>query len=301
MKIYKYSDSSISLIKEKPFKKEKEIQSMFENNLQSILHLDFVQTEFVIKNRRFDTLAFDRDTNSFVIIEYKLDHNSSLIDQGFAYLKLLLEYQAEFKLAYWNRFGSMPEDIDWSQSRIVFVARSFTPYQLEAVNFKDLTIDLYEVKRFANDTVYINRIRKDETAPSIKTVINKKEGKSTSNPMNQIKSYTEEDHLEKGSEDAIELYKTLRDSILSLDTSLEIKALKVYIAIKKDDFAICTLEIHKNFLWLFINAKMNSLDDPKHLMTDYSEKGHWGLGDYGIKLTDDSSLEYILFLIKQLL
>jgi RecB family endonuclease NucS len=82
-------------IKEQPFKLEKDIQSLTEKNLKSIFGLDFVKSEFNLNNFRIDTLAFDKDAGTFVIIEYKRDKNFSVIDQGYAYLSLI-----------YNRFNS---------------------------------------------------------------------------------------------------------------------------------------------------------------------------------------------------
>jgi hypothetical protein len=47
------------------------MQKLTENNLDSIFGLEFIATEFQLYNLRIDTLAFDNETNSFVIIEYK--------------------------------------------------------------------------------------------------------------------------------------------------------------------------------------------------------------------------------------
>jgi hypothetical protein len=42
------------------------------------------------ENLRIDTLAFDNESKAFVIIEYKKDRNFSVVDQGMAYLNLML-------------------------------------------------------------------------------------------------------------------------------------------------------------------------------------------------------------------
>jgi hypothetical protein len=39
---------------------------------------------------RIDTFAFDNESKAFVIIEYKKDRNFSVVDQGLAYLNLML-------------------------------------------------------------------------------------------------------------------------------------------------------------------------------------------------------------------
>ncbi|CAM1365456.1 conserved protein of unknown function [Tenacibaculum soleae] len=90
------SKASISILKEKPFKLEREIQSLFENNLKELMDLQLVKSEFSIKNKRIDTLAYDTQSNAFIIIEYKRSKNSSVVDQGFTYLSLMLENKADF-------------------------------------------------------------------------------------------------------------------------------------------------------------------------------------------------------------
>jgi RecB family endonuclease NucS len=55
---------------------------MVEKNLTVIFKLEFVTSEFQLHELRVDTLGFDTESKSFVIIEYKRDKNISVIDQG---------------------------------------------------------------------------------------------------------------------------------------------------------------------------------------------------------------------------
>ena len=59
MPLYKNTSTQLSNLKEKPFKLEREIQRLFENNLSAIMGLELVKSEFTIKNKRIDTLGFD--------------------------------------------------------------------------------------------------------------------------------------------------------------------------------------------------------------------------------------------------
>jgi hypothetical protein len=43
-----------------------------------------VKSEFELHGLRIDTLAFDKESSVFVIIEYKKERNFSVIDQGMA-------------------------------------------------------------------------------------------------------------------------------------------------------------------------------------------------------------------------
>ena len=105
-----------------------------------------------------------------MIIEYKRDRSFSVIDQGFAYLALMLNNKADFILEYNEKTkGNLRrEDVDWSQSRVLFLAQSFTTYQQNAINFRDLPIELWEVRVFDNATVLYNQLLSLEAKESIK-------------------------------------------------------------------------------------------------------------------------------------
>ena len=148
-------DNKLSQIKEQPFKLEKEIQNLSEVSLKVIFGLEFVKSEFKLNNFRIDTLAFDVENKSFVVIEYKRDKNFSVIDQGYAYLSLMLNNKADFILEYNENSKKhlKKTDVDWTQSKVIFVSPSFTTYQREAINFKDLPIELWEIARYENNNI----------------------------------------------------------------------------------------------------------------------------------------------------
>ena len=145
MPIYKQSGNKLVSVKEKKIGLEKDIQALTEGNLSDIFGLDFIASEFPLNNLRIDTLAFDSETNSFVIIEYKRDRSFTVVDQGYAYLALLLNNKADFVLEYneKNKKNLRKDDIDWSQARVIFIAQSFTKYQQEAIGFQDMPIELW--------------------------------------------------------------------------------------------------------------------------------------------------------------
>lgn len=163
MQIYRTQDQKLVELTEDPFRLEKEIQTVFENNLYEFTGLEFIKSEFTIKSNRIDTLAFDPESKAFVIIEYKRDRNYSVIDQGISYLNLMLEYKADFIVEYNESQAKnlKRQDVDWSQSRIVFVSPSFTDFQKQSTNFKDLGIELWEIKRYEGGIISINPMQKN--------------------------------------------------------------------------------------------------------------------------------------------
>jgi RecB family endonuclease NucS len=84
MALYNLKDQKLDFIKEVSFKLEKDIQNICEQNMCELLNCKFIRSEFSIENFRLDSLAFDENTSSFIIIEYKRDKNFSVIDQGYA-------------------------------------------------------------------------------------------------------------------------------------------------------------------------------------------------------------------------
>jgi hypothetical protein len=176
---------------------EKDIQKVFEANLFAIMGLELVKSEFTIKNKRIDTLAYDAQTCAFIIIEYKRDKNISVVDQGFTYLSLMLENKADFIVEYNESLkrNLKREDVDWSQTRVAFVSPSFTENQIQATNFKDIAIELWEVKQYENDSVAINPIKKSVAAESIKPIT--QQTQTLKNVTAEIKVYTEQEHIEK--------------------------------------------------------------------------------------------------------
>lgn len=290
-------EKRLEYIKEKPFKLEKEIQDLTEENLKTILGLDFVKSEFALNNFRIDTLAFDREANAFVIIEYKRDKNFSVIDQGYAYLSLMLNNKADFILEFNENLDKTLKrnDVDWSQSRVLFISPAFTNYQREAINFKDLPIELWEVKRFENNTVSYEQIQKAGAQESIKTI--SKTDQTIDNVAKEIKVYSEQEHLENVNDEIIELYEKFKSAIQNLD-NLEIKPKKKYIAFVSGRNVIDILP-QKKALKMWINMSKGELDDSKNITRDVSTTGHWGNGDYEIQTNNDDDLEYILSLVKQ--
>ena len=287
MALYINQTGKLKEVKEKPFKLEKDIQKVFEANLYAIMGLELVKSEFTIKNKRIDTLAYDAQACAFIIIEYKRDKNISVVDQGFTYLSLMLENKADFIVEYNESLkrNLKREDVDWSQTRVAFVSPSFTENQIQATNFKDIAIELWEVKQFENDTLAINPIKKSVAAESIKPIT--QQTQSLKNITAEIKVYTEQDHIEK-----------FKATILNLTVGFEVKPQKFYIAFKKGK-NVTDIAILKKSLKLFINVKAGLLDDPKKLAQDVSNIGHWGNGDYQIQVEDDKDLEYIMSLVKQ--
>jgi predicted transport protein len=298
MAIYKLGQK-LDFIKELPFKYEKEIQTIIENNLNTLLHLDFIRTEFALNNFRIDTLAFDKENKSFVIIEYKRDKNFSVIDQGYAYLSLMLNNKADFILEFneSQQTTLKRNDVDWTQSKVIFVSPFFTNYQREAINFKDLPIELFEIKRFENETISFEQLQKSSAKESIKTISRNDEIVET--VSKEVKVFTELDHLQKVDFETREFYEQVKERLIGLDDNVTTQPKKQTIGFKIDNNIFCDIVLQGKGLKIYVNMKSGDLEDHKKIARDVSNVGHWGNGSYEIKLTDMEDIDYVLSLLKQ--
>ena len=244
---------------------------------------------------RIDSLAFDEETKSFKIIEYKNVKNHSLVDQGSTYLKIMLERKADFVLQYNIKTKSSLtiQDIDCSQSRIIFVSPIYTAYQLNATDFKNIPVDLVKVTRYEEDIVEIDFIKKTS---NVKVQDIKME--SEQNDVNkEVIVYTEEDHLAKASEEIKKVYEELKNRIVELD-DIDIEIKKYYIAFKGRT-NIVDIELTKNKLKIDINMKKGTLEDLLNITEYISEIGHWGNGDYRVTINNSNDIDSLMPLIKQ--
>lgn len=299
MFLYKISDNKLTEVKEEPFSKEVELHKLCEENLEELFGLQYVRREFALNNFRIDTLAFDKSSNAFVIIEYKNTRNFSVIDQGYAYLYLMVNNKADFILEYNENCSETlkRDDVDWSQSRVIFVSPEFNNYQKESINFKDLPFELWEVKRFSNNTVSFNPIKASKSSESIKTIATTSEVVKAVNK--EVSVVTEEDHLKNTAEELAEIYDRLKEYILSLDSNIRIRPSKLYIGFTLNNKNIIDILTIKSKIKVWFNCKWGTLEDPKGIARDVSNIGHWGNGDYEIQLNNDENIEYIFSLMKE--
>ncbi|MEX0621831.1 MAG: DUF5655 domain-containing protein [Candidatus Woykebacteria bacterium] len=231
MQIFKLKGSDLSPLSEKKFNLEKDIQSLTEKNLETIFGYEFVSTEFNVNNFWIDTLAFDPESRSFIIIEYKRDQGMSVVDQGYAYLAAMLNNKAEFILEYNEKLKKSlnRNDVDWSQSKVIFISRHFTTHQKGAIEFKDLPIELWEVKKFEEDLLVFNQLKPAEIKDSIKTV---SKSKTVRDVSEEVKSYTLDDHLAKIDQNSKEIFLNLYNQLLEIGDGITENVTRYYIGFR---------------------------------------------------------------------
>tara|TARA_B110000003_G_scaffold238307_1_gene243816 strand:- start:912 stop:1868 length:957 start_codon:yes stop_codon:yes gene_type:complete len=311
MDVYSIKGDRLNSVELKSFKKEREIQELVEKNTETLFDVEFVSSEFTIGEFRIDTLCFDDETNSFVIIEYKKGSSYSVIDQGYSYLSKMLNNKDSFILEYCRKKKvSVDVEVDWSQSKIIFVSPSFNSYQKNSVNFKDMNkFELWEIKRFDNDTIVLNQYQ-SKSEESIEKVVGNSD--SMINKVNkEIKVYKEEDHTSKISSELLEKWEDFKDLINELG-GVELVPKTHYISLKFESKSVCYCIFRNESISVEIqrgNTKTDGtksknffdLDDPKKI----SKSSDWKWKDgtkgnlYKIRFNNKLDVNYLMFLVKQ--
>lgn len=304
MTLFKNQNEKISIVKDMPFSLEKDLQKLTEKNIKEIFGLEFVSSEFQHNDLRIDTLAFDRNLNTFVVLEYKREKSFSVIDQGFAYLSLILNNQAEFVLEFNKKFEEKrgKADFDWSQMRVLFLTRSFTPHQLEAINFKDLPIELWEVTRYEGDLIQYSQVKKSGSKASIESLgINNNDVKKVSR---EVKAYSEEDYL-NSKPDGVgkKIFELLKEKVLVIDSSIVMNPTKSYISFQLPNNwrNIFYCHVYGSKLKIdFTRSEPKDFNDPeKKVFYNENSVKHYGQHISYIEIDNEKGLDYGLYIIQQ--
>lgn len=248
MDLYKINSKKINLLNKKSFELEKNIQKIIETNLKEIFDITFIASEFTVgkysidKLGRIDTLAFDEKNKSFVIIEYKNSESRSVIDQGFSYLSELVDRGSDFmeKLNEVRKDKITKKEVDWTQSKVIFVSPAYTSYQINGSNFKDLPIELWKIQLFEEDLFSLEQI----IATSNQSINKISKNKAIQDVTKVVHIVNEEVHITKTNEICKGLWSEIREKYLKYgDTSINVK--KDYVAIKKNNTTIFYVRFNK--------------------------------------------------------
>lgn len=295
MTLYDINDDKLTPSKI-DFDRESKLQRLTENNLEELFNLQFVETEFEYKRLRIDTLAFNRETNSFVIIEYKNKLEYSVIDQGFSYLSLLLNNKYYFIKRY-NEITGLNldiDDFDFSNTKIMIIAPSFTKYQLKSTEFSDLPFELWKVKLYENGCVSYDKIVNDSATSIKEVVLDKKNIQINLESLN----YTEDDLLKDKSLEINELYYNLKERLLSEFDDLDMEIFKTLSSYKINNNIICVVRFMSKSLSIWFFTK--NLNDYENKTKDLSRTTTGGSGvHYQIDLKSEQDFDYFIELFKQ--
>lgn len=274
---------------------ERDIQKIFEENLDEILNITFLATEYSTSfGGRIDSLGIDNN-GAPVIIEYKKGQNNNVINQGLSYLRWLLDHKANFDVLVQK--AKIDTDIDWASPRVICVAESYNKFDLDTADLLPIKIELLKYRIYENGVLLVESETQQKIRISTSKIFDKKE----TNSLKERKQYTVDDHLKITNKEIKEIFAIMKEQIVALDEAIIEEPKAKYIAYKLATNFVDVV-ILKDSLKLFFNVPSEKLDDPYGLARDLTKPkkiGHWGNGDYEAKFSSKEDIEKIMELIKQ--
>ncbi len=155
MALFQINQSKVKRLTAKDVRLEKDLQKLFEQNLEEILNISFLATEYSTSfGGRIDTLGIDKN-GAPAIIEYKRSTNESVINQGLSYLRWLLDHKAEFELLCHEK--KIEVEIDWDSPRVICVAESYNKFDIDTADFLPINIELFRYRIYDDNILYLEQ------------------------------------------------------------------------------------------------------------------------------------------------
>jgi|TARA_Y100000815_G_scaffold213298_1_gene198130 predicted transport protein len=268
---------------------ERSLQSRFEENLEALLGVRFLASEYRITDGRMDTLGID-ENDAPVIIEYKRSSNENVINQGLFYLNWLVDHKGDFELLVQRELDmEAAQSIDWNGPRLICIANNFTKYDEHAVRQMNRNIDLIRYKEFPPDLLLLEQLT-STTAIGGSGVSSSQVQSSSAGAAAYRATVT--DHLEGASSEMLDRYGLIRDYLLACGDDVQEKTLDNYVAFRRiKNFACVQLrnQIGKVLVYLRVDPANIELEDG--FMRDMRNKGHYGTGDLELNIMSDDDFE----------
>ena len=265
---------------------ERALQTLFERNLEALLGVRFLASEFVTSHGgRMDTLGIDENGYP-VIIEYKRDRSENIINQGLFYLDWLMDHRGDFELLVRDRFGKAAADeIEWSAPRLICIAADFTRYDTHAVKQMGRNIELVRYRRFGDDLLLLELLTAVSVAPA--PVI---DASGQVAPVHKYKTLTEA--MADAGPALANLYADVESFLLALGDDVTQKTLRFYVAFRRiKNFACVEVKTSLNLVRLYLKIDPDSIVLEEGFTRDVRKIGHFGTGDLEVTLKSHDDLE----------
>jgi predicted transport protein len=240
MPIFQIKTKKAIPLKEKNFESEQKLQEFIDENLDEFFGLKFIKREFGGQGLSIDTIAYDPETKGPVLIEYKKDTQISVVDQGIAYLDWLLNHKGDYLVLLEEKLKI--KDVDWSQTRVIFVAKNYSPHQIRAAGMQGIPFELWRYDLYEN-LFNIQMVETPKSDVSFSSLMKSSAAKKISK---EIKKFSIEDHLQGRPKKLVSVFKVLREKILAIDNEIKEAAGKSVIMYKISGLA---------FLYLYFQSQ----------------------------------------------
>lgn len=274
---------------------EKSLQTLFEANLEALLGVRFLASEFITNERgRIDTLGID-ENNAPVVIEYKRSTNENVINQGLFYLDWLMGHRKDFEWLVMERLGSdAAKKVDWSGARLICIAGDYAKYDEHAVKQISRTISLIRYRRYAGDLLLLEQL----TATSAPQPSSSASASSppfaapTGGPAVAKKYKTTTEHIAEAPPALLDLYHAVSAYLEAAGDDVQIKVNDNYVAFRRlKNFACVELRNQLGKLLVYIRVNPDSVTIEPGFSRDVRTIGHYGTGDLELTIQSMGDLE----------
>jgi len=293
MPIFQIKNKKAIPLKEKNFESEQKLQEFIDENLNEFFGLKFVKREFGGEGLSIDTIAYDPETKGPVLIEYKKDTQVSVVDQGIAYLDWLLNHKGDYLVLLEEKLKT--KDVDWSQARVIFVAKNYSPHQIRAAGMKGVPFELWRFDLYEN-LFSLQMVETPKSDVSLSSIIKTKAAREISK---EIKTPTIEDHLKKANDRTKELLGAMREKILSLDDRIIEKPVTWYIGYKVNWYNFTAIHVYKEKLKIEVRKQKLEKDKDKRFTKYPARYGYGKTPLWWAYISKEAELNYFLEVIKE--
>lgn len=291
IKLFQQSGSTLAQLSSPDTPLEKALQTLFERNLDTLLGVRFLASEYATTNGgRMDTLGIDENGYP-VIIEYKRDRSENVINQGLFYLDWLMDHRGDFEILVRDTFGKEAAlAIEWSAPRLICIASDFTKYDTHAVKQMSRNIELIRYRAFSNDLLLLDLLTSVSTSAA---PVASASGKPT-------RYKTNAESLADASVAVANLYADIEAFMLALGDDVVQKTLRFYFAFKRiKNFACLEIKPSINNIKLYLKVNPDGVQLEDGFTRDVRDVGHFGTGDLEVTLKSHDDFERAKDLIIQ--
>lgn len=292
MPLFQITGNALMPLNAKEHDSEKVLQRRMEANLNVVLNVNLLISEYPIPGGRIDSLGID-NTGEPVIIEYKRYKTDNVINQALYYLSWLTVQPQEFFERLMQKY--LPEDVfknirlDWKNPRIICVADSFNKFDLATVKMVPLRIDLFEYREYQNDILSIEPVACNELQKNLVNANRLMPFEMAEMAIQTMKAQTSEAHQVSS------LFDGLREKILALDRYIVETPSKKGVSYRLSNIFADVLVRKKR---LVINLRPIVYEDPRGLVEKISAEYTVTL-NRRINLSFVEDIDYAFFIIEQ--
>jgi predicted transport protein len=296
IKLFRIAASAVTELTGTTDTVEKSVQILFETNLEALLGVRFLATEFTTTHGgRIDTLGLD-ENGCPVILEYKRASNENVINQGLFYLDWLMDHRKDFQWLVLEKLGKDAADaVDWSAPRLICIAGDFNRYDDHAVKQIQRNIELIRYRRFGGDLLMLDLV----AVTSVKGLVSLGSAGNGTVPVSG-KQKTISTVLAELDASMIDRFEALRAYLVALGDDVQETTLQLYIAFKRiKNFACVEFRPTANKILIFVKVDPSTVQIEPGFTRDVSKVGHFGTGDLEITLNTANDLERAMPLIER--